>query len=170
MTTIYKPVELAAAFIDIVLTNAKALSSDEQQLLVEHIASKFPKLVASAAKERPISRNFTAAAAPELPEIAPKLWKDRSPGRQTNPVQWILDNYGNKSGDRETWDAQGLDRAKLRGVDFALAQAFDTWVSRHPDDKGLVPFGSPQKPKRFRSQNPALSGAERMALYRSRRM
>lgn len=131
--------------IDNILRNIRNMTPERQKQFVQdsYISSKYPELLTSAAPEVSLVGNeFAAAAKPGLPEVAPKLWKDRPPGRQTNPVQWILDNYGNRTGDRETWKTQGLTRADIKRLDPQLYQAFAQWVRPgrgHEADAEILP-------------------------------
>lgn len=77
----------------------------------------------------------SASAAPRaVPKVAPVLWKDRPSKESTSPVQWILDHYGNRSGDRKTWDPRGLTRADVGKLDPPLYNAYAQWIRRHPTD------------------------------------
>lgn len=65
-----------------------------------------------------------------LPERAPKLWKDREPGRGTNPAKFIQETYG-------PWIGSGLTKAQLLKLDAGLYSAYAQWIrpSRHPADR-----------------------------------
>lgn len=94
---------------------------------------------------------FAEASSPaSVAPVAPPQWKDRPPGRGTNPVQWILDHYGDQSGDASTWSPGGLDRVALRRADRDLYQALATHVRRNTKDSlpaGLRSIWPDEKPR-----------------------
>lgn len=87
----------------------------------------------------------SSASQSALPDKAPALWADRTTGRNVSPVEFICQHYGNRSGDRATWEPQGLMRADIKRLDKALYQAYASWVrpGRHPEED----LGLPTQPR-----------------------
>lgn len=59
---------------------------------------------------------------PQMPNVAPKLWMDR-PARQKDPVQFVVDTYGDFLG-------MGLAQADIRRLDPQLYAALQNWKHR----------------------------------------
>lgn len=100
---------------------------------------KFFNLAVEEAGAIPTDLDTSKAAptTPPRPADAPPLWVERTTGREVSPALWIKMHYGNK--DPDNWDALGLTRKKLGGLDYPLYIAFAKWIKRYPADN----FDSP---------------------------
>jgi hypothetical protein len=102
----------------------------------------YPGLSKKDAKEldrhaRRLTRGFNGEAVADQSVAtgdAPPLWADRKTGREVSSVDWICRHYGNKTGDRATWNPEGMTRAVLGRIDPLLVETYAQHIRRRPED------------------------------------